>query len=419
MPSPVLVDNPPLKYISIHTLHMSKCVCKIMDDNMTYSGFLIKFFKGNSEFFCLMTNEHSMSKEKINQKKKITFTYNNETKISQIILLPEERYIKDFRDINIDATVIEILPKDNIPKDYFLLPNIDYFDNFNSLLNKEIELIQYSSGELNYSNGKIKEINGNEFIYLASTSLDSSGSPISLNDSSKVIGIHKGVSSNKKENYGDFIYPIFKFFKDFSENKIGNDKDSIENNIYEISTNNTNDNKDENTIENNNIIEDEISILKEENINLKQENKTMKEIISRYPFKLLKNEFMLTLIIMTKDEKVIFSLICKNTDKFIKIQEKFYKKYPEYLENKGTFKINSHLIQNNKTLEESNIKDNDIIIFEEFKTNILKNEINIDNNIDDEEEVEIRNKKIKEKEKKDKANNKKKTTIKNKKNKND
>ena len=141
----------------------------------------------------------------------------------------------------------------------------------------------------------------------------------------------------------------------------------------------------------------------------------MKEIISRYPFKLLKNEFMLTLIIMTKDKKVIFSLICKNTDKFIKIQEKFYKKYPEYLENKGTFKIKNHLIQNNKTLEESNIKDNDIIIFEEFKTNILKNEINIDNNIGDEEEVEIRNKKTKEKEKEDKANKKKKTTIKNKK----
>lgn len=413
MPSPVIVDNP-LKPISIHTLHMSKCVCKIMDDNMTYSGFLIKFFKGNSEFFCLMTNEHSMSKEKINQKKKITFTYDNEFKISQIILLPEERYIKDFRDINIDATVIEILPKDNIPKDYFLFPNLDYFDNFNSLLNEEITLIQYSSGKLNYSNGKIKEINGNEFTHLASTSHGSSGSPIFLVNSTKVIGIHKAGNANKIENYGDFIYPIFKFFKNFPDNKIGNDKDSIENNIFEISTNNTN-NKDENIIENNNIIEDEISILKEENINLKQENKKMQEIISRYPFKLLKNEFMLTLIIMTKDEKAIFSLICKNTDKFIKIQEKFYKKYPEYLGNKGTFKINNHLIQNNKTLDESNIKDNDIIIFEEIKTNILKNEINIDNNIDDEDEVEIQNKKIKEKEMKDKTNKKKKTTIKNKK----
>ena len=418
MPSPALTKGSPF-LISKQIIQVSKSVCKIMDDNMISSGFLIKFFKGDKEFFCLMTNEHSISKEKIKQKKKITFTYDNEKKISQIILLLEKRYIRDFTDIDIDATVIEILPEDNIPKDYFLMPNIDYYDNFNSLLNKEITIIQYPFGKLCISSGKIKEINENEFTHLASTDMGSGGSPIFLMNSSKVIGIQIAGNHRKMENYGDFIFPIYKFFKNFPENKIENDKDSIENNIKEISNNNPYNNNNENTIENNNIIEDEISILKEENINLKQENKKMKEIISRYPFKLLKNEFMLTLIIMTKDKKVIFSLICKNADKFIKIQEKFYKKYPEYLENKGTFKINSHLIQNNKTLEESNIKDNDIIIFEEFKTNIFKNEINVDNNIDDEEEVEIRNKKIKEKEKKDKANNKKKTTIKNKKNKND
>ena len=39
-----------------------------------------------------------------------------------------ERYIKNFRHTHfgIDATVIEILPKDNIPKDYFLLTDINY-----------------------------------------------------------------------------------------------------------------------------------------------------------------------------------------------------------------------------------------------------------------------------------------------------
>ena len=79
MPSPALTKSsppPPLKQI----LQVSKSVCKIMDDNMISSGFLIKFFKGDKEFFCLMTNEHSITKEKINQKKKITFTFDYEKK---------------------------------------------------------------------------------------------------------------------------------------------------------------------------------------------------------------------------------------------------------------------------------------------------------------------------------------------------
>ena len=61
--------------------------------------------------------------------------------------------------MEIDATVIEILPEDNISKDYFLIPPIDYMYNFNSLLNKEIIVLQYPLGELSYSFGKIKEIN--------------------------------------------------------------------------------------------------------------------------------------------------------------------------------------------------------------------------------------------------------------------
>ena len=31
--------------------------------------------------------------------------------------------------MNIDAIVIEILPKDDISSDFFLSPNIDYLDN--------------------------------------------------------------------------------------------------------------------------------------------------------------------------------------------------------------------------------------------------------------------------------------------------
>ena len=102
----------------------------------------------------------------------------------------------------------------------------------------------------------------------------------------------------------------------------------------------------------------------EEIINLKKENKKLKDINSRFPFVLEDNEYIFVLIIKTKDEKVIFSLICKNTDKFRQVEDKFYKEYPEYLEYKGNFKKNNKIINNNKTLEDLKLKNNDIIIFE-------------------------------------------------------
>ena len=59
--------------------------------------------------------------------------------------------------------------------------------------------------------------------------------------------------------------------------------------------------------------------------------------------------------------------ICKNTDKFNSIENKFFIKYPEYIEDKGSFYRRNNLIDKNKTLEECKLKDNDIIIFDNFE----------------------------------------------------
>ena len=99
--------------------------------------------------------------------------------------------------------------------------------------------------------------------------------------------------------------------------------------------------------------------INEENINLKKE-------ISRFPFSLSENEYIILLIIITKDEKVMFPLISKNTDDVKKLKEIFFKEFPEYSENKGIFykRNKNNLLKSDKTLEECNIKYNDIIIFE-------------------------------------------------------
>ena len=76
----------------ISTLKATRAICKINTYPKISSGFLIKLFKNEENFFCLMTNEHIITREMVNQRKKITFYYDLESKVKDIYLNSEERY---------------------------------------------------------------------------------------------------------------------------------------------------------------------------------------------------------------------------------------------------------------------------------------------------------------------------------------
>ena len=96
-----------------------KSICKIVLSKKLGSGFLIKLYRKNKPFYCLMTNEHVIDKETIESSKKIEIFYDNEFKRIEIDLNKNERFIRDYKYMNIDLTVIEIIDKDNIHEDYF------------------------------------------------------------------------------------------------------------------------------------------------------------------------------------------------------------------------------------------------------------------------------------------------------------
>ena len=77
---------------------------------------------------------------------------------------------------------------------------------------------------------KIMKINKNEFSHSASTEEGSSGSPILLKGTNKVIGIHKSGTSNNSRNFGMFIGPIFQYLKNFKGDK-KQEKKIVENKI--------------------------------------------------------------------------------------------------------------------------------------------------------------------------------------------
>ena len=205
-------------------LKVSRSICIIKSKTQTGTGFLLKYLIKEKNYYFLISNEHIITNDMINNQEEIEVIYDNKFKTIKIVLNQDERYIKTFKDKNLDIAVVQILHKDNIEDGNFLLAkeNIDK----NELISKNIYIPQYPEvGEktLILSYGNIKEINkDNEICHSAKTSYGSSGSPIFLENTIEVIGIHKQKNNNNTENYADFIYPIFETIKNYFENKTKN-----------------------------------------------------------------------------------------------------------------------------------------------------------------------------------------------------
>jgi len=95
---------------------------------------------------------------------------------------------------------------------------------------------------------------------------------------------------------------------------------------------------------------------------LNNEIDKLKEKLSRYPFELSKGEKLISVIFTSSDQNMLYSIICKNTQKFNELEKKLYKVYPEYSESNNYFMINGNRVKKTKSLDENKIKNNDIII---------------------------------------------------------
>ena len=102
--------------------------------------------------------------------------------------------------------------------------------------------------------------------------------------------------------------------------------------------------------------------LKEE---IRIKDNELNEIKSQLPFDLLKGEKIMTVIFTSVDQKVHYSVICKNTDVFSRLENEIYKEedYEKYKDKNSIFIINGKVINNkNETLEQIGITNNSIII---------------------------------------------------------
>ena len=173
----------------------------------------------------------------------------------------------------------------------------------------------------------------------------------------------------KEEKYnlkGEIVYETleekFNFIKNGQELKKDLDKLKSKNQILENENAELKKQIEEKELVKKKLEKESKEYMIEEIINKDKEIKELKEKLSRFPFVLEEGEKYISIIIMSLDEKILYSMICKNTDVFSKIENKLYKKYPEYSENENAFYLKRKKIEKNKSLSYNGIKDNDIII---------------------------------------------------------
>ena len=94
-----------------------------------------------------------------------------------------------------------------------------------------------------------------------------------------------------------------------------------------------------------------------------KEIKELKIKLSRFlPFELNEGEKLMVVNFRSIDQKLNYSIICKNTDIFNEIENKLYKDNEEYYETQNYFTVKGKKINKYKSLEWNKIKNNDIIL---------------------------------------------------------
>ena len=66
-------------------------------------------------------------------------------------------------------------------------------------------------------------------------------------------------------------------------------------------------------------------------------------------------EKILSVQFVSNDQKITYSIKCKNTTTFVRVEEKLYEVYPEYKETENYFIHNENAIKRFKSIEENNI----------------------------------------------------------------
>ena len=190
---------------------VSKCVCKIIINEVEGTKAGTGFFIIYKNLKYLITCYHIINSEKKNYKIEIynKKEFNLELK-NHFVLLQD----------SLDVSVVEINENDEfINYIDFLDYDLNYINGCDQYKDLEVYALGYPKGlDSIAESGVIKKIDNFEFYHDINTEGGSSGSPILLFNINKVVGIHKQADVIKQLNVGTFINIIFEKINDKKEN---------------------------------------------------------------------------------------------------------------------------------------------------------------------------------------------------------
>ena len=88
----------------------------------------------------------------------------------------------------------------------------------------------------------------------------------------------------------------------------------------------------------------------------------IQEMKSRYPFELLKGEKLISLIFMSYNQEIHYSLICKDSDKFTIVENLLYDEFPKFRKTENYFISDGNKINKYKTLKENKLNNGSIVM---------------------------------------------------------
>lgn len=96
---------------------------------------------------------------------------------------------------------------------------------------------------------------------------------------------------------------------------------------------------------------------------LEEKERELRILKSKIIFELAENEKLMTVIFVSLDQKIHYSMICKNTDLFSRLEIELYKveEYKEFKQTENYFIAKGKKVNRFETLEENGIKNSDII----------------------------------------------------------
>jgi hypothetical protein len=91
-------------------------------------------------------------------------------------------------------------------------------------------------------------------------------------------------------------------------------------------------------------------------------NKLNSESINYNFNEILPGEELIAVMFKSNDGKIDYSIPCKNTTTFVKIEEKLYDEYPELKDFNTYFTVNGRIVKRFKSMLENNIRNHDKIL---------------------------------------------------------